>query len=475
MSARLLSNLACHGLRFTADWKNMGYNRFRFQITLRVILLGATLFLFVWLLIHTSLYATTVFVGLIVLYELYALIRIVEKTNSSLMQFLESIRYSDFSRTFSETDSGMPYTNLHKEFNTIMQEFKKERAGKEVQHLYLQTVVQHVGIALISFREDGTVELINTAAKRLLKVPHLKNVKSLESFSPELVDTLINLKSGERKLVKVNDNSEILQLTVYASEFMMMENRYTLVSITNIQSELEEQEMKAWQDLIRVLTHEIMNSVTPIASLASTVSGLLQDVEYGETGKSGSSGHSEDAGDIISAVETIRKRSEGLLHFVENYRNLTRIPKPDFSIFPVSELFGRVRQLMQTHIEDRELEFLVTVEPDSLELTADSELIEQVLINLLLNAFEAAGNRSGTKIGSRGNIDDRDRIILYVFDNGPGIVDEVVEKIFIPFFTTRQEGSGIGLSLSRQIMRLHGGTISVRSEPNVETVFTLRF
>ncbi len=454
----------------------MGFNRFRFQLTLRVILLGATLFLFVWLLIHTSLYATAVFVGLIVLYELYALIRIVEKTNSSLMQFLESIRYSDFSRTFSETDRGMPYSNLHKEFNTIMQEFKNERAEKEVQHLYLQTVVQHVGIALISFREDGTVELINTAAKRLLKVPHLNNVKSLESFSPELAGTLINLKSGERKLVKVNDNSEILQLTVFAAEFMMMENRYTLVSIANIQSELEEQEMKAWQDLIRVLTHEIMNSVTPIASLASTVSGLLQDVEYDETGKSGLSRFTEeDAGDIISAVETIRKRSEGLLHFVENYRNLTRIPKPDFSIFPVSELFGRVRQLMQTHIEDRELEFLVTVEPVSLELTADSELIEQVLINLLLNAFEAVVDRSGAKIGLRGSIDGRDRILLSVYDNGPGIVDEVVEKIFIPFFTTRQEGSGIGLSLSRQIMRLHGGTISVRSEPDVETMFTLRF
>ena len=454
----------------------MGFNRFRFQLTLRVILLGATLFLFVWLLIHTSLYATTVFVGSIVLIELFALIRTVEKTNSSLMQFLQSIRYSDFSRTFSETDRGMPYTGLHKEFNTIMQEFKNERAEKEVQHLYLQTVVQHVGIALISFREDGTVELINTAAKRLLKVPHLNNVKSLESFSPELAGTLINLKSGERKLVKVNDNSEILQLTVFAAEFMMMENRYTLVSIANIQSELEEQEMKAWQDLIRVLTHEIMNSVTPIASLASTVSGLLQDVEYDETGKSGLSRFTEeDAGDIISAVETIRKRSEGLLHFVENYRNLTRIPKPDFSIFPVSELFGRVQQLMQTHIEDSELEFLVTVEPVSLELTADSELIEQVLINLLLNAFEAVVDRSGAKIGLRGSIDGRDRILLSVYDNGPGIVDEVVEKIFIPFFTTRQEGSGIGLSLSRQIMRLHGGTISVRSEPDVETMFTLRF
>jgi len=453
----------------------MGYNRFRFQITLRVVLIGATLFVFVWLFIHTSLYATTVFVGLIVLYELYALIRTVEKTNSSLMQFLEAIRYSDFSRTFSETDSGMPYTTLHKEFNAIIKEFKKERAEKEVQHLYLQTVVQHVGIALISFREDGTVELINTAAKRLLKVPHLKNVKSLESFSPELVATLLHLKPGERKLVKVNDNSEILQLTVYAAEFMLMENRYTLASITNIQSELEEQEMKAWQNLIRVLTHEIMNSVTPIASLASTVNGLIQDVGFNETGKSGSFHSSEDAGDIISAVETIRKRSEGLLHFVENYRNLTRIPKPDFSIFPVSELFERVRQLMQTHIEDRELEFLVTVEPDSLELTADPELIEQVLINLLLNAFEAAGSRPGAKIGLRGNIDDRDRILLSVTDNGPGIVDEVVEKIFIPFFTTKQEGSGIGLSLSRQIMRLHGGTISVRSEPEVETVFTLRF
>jgi nitrogen fixation/metabolism regulation signal transduction histidine kinase len=356
-----------------------------------------------------------------------------------------------------------------------MELFRLERSEKEESHRYLETVFQHVGIGLISCQPDGTVELINNAAKRLLRVSHLKSITSLESFSPELVDTLFHVKSGERKLVKVNDNDEVLHLAVYATGFLLGKKHYLLVSIHNIQSELEEQEMKSWQNLIRVLTHEIMNSVTPIASLASTVNGLLRGAENTPAGLAFPEAMTGTSEDIKSAVETIQKRSEGLLHFVENYRSLTRIPKPDYRIFPVSELFSRVRQLMQAHLSGRDIEFRATVDPESLELTADPELIEQVLINLVLNALDAVGERPGSRITLRGCIDERSRIIIQVSDNGPGIVGEAIEKIFIPFFTTKPNGSGIGLSLARQIMRLHGGSIGVRSEPERETVFTIRF
>jgi nitrogen fixation/metabolism regulation signal transduction histidine kinase len=330
-----------------------------------------------------------------------------------------------------------------------------------------------VGIGLIAFQPDGHVELINTAAKRLLRVPRLKNIKSLESLSKTLVDTMLRLRSRENALVKVEDENELLHLALYATEFKLRGLKYSLLSIQNIHSELEEREMEAWQKLIRVLTHEIMNSITPIASLTSTISGLIKDA-YGKKIKSDKF-QNEAFKDIQQALQTIQKRSQGLLHFVDAYRNLALIPKPNFQIFPIKELLDRVRKLMQANIEKNSIRFKISVEPESLELTADPELIEQVLINLMLNALQAVERRKKSRIELNALMDGRGRIIIQVVDNGPGIPKENLEKIFIPFFSTKEEGSGIGLSLSRQIIRLHHGSIGVHSEPDAQTVFTLRF
>ncbi|MGH7455696.1 MAG: sensor histidine kinase, partial [bacterium] len=354
-------------------------------------------------------------------------------------------------------------------FNEVIEQFRRARSEKEEHFRYLQTVVQHVGIGLIAFGQDGEVSLINTAAKRLLHIPHLKNIKTLEAFSKPLVETLFKLRSGEKALIKADDRNDILQLAIYATEFKLREQQFTLVSLQNIQSELEEKEMEAWQNLIRVLTHEIMNSVTPIASLASTVNDLL-DTQKPDQKISG-----ESITDMQGALRTIQKRSEGLLHFVDAYRTLTKVPRPNFKIFSIAELFGQVQQLLHAHVAEKAIDFRAIVKPESLELTADAELIEQVLINLLLNAIHALDGKPGGSIKLLAAMDERGRTIIQVADNGPGIVPEVLDKIFIPFFTTKPNGSGIGLSLSRQIMRLHRGAISARSEPNVETVFTLRF
>ena len=452
----------------------MIFNRFRIWVAGRVVFLGATLALFVFLLMHPNLLMTTVMVGLIAVYQVYALLREVEKTNRSLADFFESIRYSDFSRTFRRTGDGS-FDELYAEFNRVIEDFRRERKEKEQSRRYLETVVQHVGIGLISFQADGAVEFINTAAKRLLGVTSLNSVRLLEPVSPVLVDTLLRIRAGEKKLVKIGEKHEVQQLSLYATEFTLGKQQYTLVSFHNIQDELEEQEMKSWQNLIRVLTHEIMNSVTPIASLASTVSGLLKESEYAGDDNESRRAMTETSEDIRSAVETIRKRSEGLLHFVENYRTLTRIPRPDFSIISVSDLFNRILRLMECRFAESGIELRTTVVPEHLELTADPILVEQVLINLLMNAVEAVGNRPVSRIELRGITDSRDRVMIQVADNGPGIVADVIEKVFIPFFTTKPEGSGIGLSLSRQIMRAHGGSITVHSEPDRETVFTLIF
>ncbi|MBD3289112.1 ATP-binding protein [candidate division KSB1 bacterium] len=451
----------------------MVFKQFRIVCTVRVIALSLTMLLFFYLFFKTSLFALILLLGFATLYQIYTLIRYVEKTNIYLSRFLEAIKYEDYSQSFASVGYGKSFIDLKSAFADVLGKFKQTRAEKEEQYRYLQTVVKHIGIGLISFRQDGEVELINTAAKRILKIPHLKNIRALESFSPKLVKALLNTKPGDKSLIKIEKHGDLLQLAIYATEFKLREQQYTLVSIQNIQYELEEKEMEAWQNLIRVLTHEIMNSVTPIGSLASTMQGLLNDIRIPEFEKK--SEQEDMLTDARSAAHTIEKRSRGLLDFVESYRKLTRLPRPDFQIVRVSDLFNRVDQLMADQLKENSIHWKTMIDPDSLEITADPSMIEQVLINLIVNAIQAVANEENRKIHIIGLMDSRGRPIIQITDNGGGIEGEVQEKIFIPFFTTKKGGSGIGLSLSRQIMRLHRGSISVQSEPGHETTFTLRF
>lgn len=430
--------------------------------------------LFVYLVTRTSLYATTAIVVVIIAVQIYLLIRYIEETNRILARFLTSIRYSDFSQTFSSTQKGKSFAELNDAVSEVIKDFQKVRAEKEEQYRYLQTVVRHVGIGLMAYDNEGAVDLINQAAKRLLKVNQLNNINSLSRYSGKLVAKLKELKPGERALLKVESDGERLQLSIHATMFKLQQRPITLVSIQNIESELAEQEMEAWQKLIRILTHEIMNSVTPIASLASTVNELIN--ESAKTGKG--EGIEIDGGvkdDINQAVATIEKRSQGLLAFINAYRDLTRIPKPNFQAFKVSDLFERVLQLMKSQLDKYQVRLDLDISPEDLELVADKELIEQVLINLLLNSHQALEKIQDSLIELKARTDGSGRILIMVKDNGPGIDQSVTEKIFLPFFTTKKDGSGIGLSLSRQIMRLHGGSIKLQSSSPGNTVFVLKF
>jgi len=450
------------------------FKRFRVQIILRVLLLCIILCVFFYLLSNSKLLITTLFLGLVICYQIFALIRFVEKTNYYLARFFQAVKYDDFSQSFPKEKLGHSFRELIDAFDSMLEKVRKSRSEKEEQYRYLQTIVHHVGIGLIAFKADGTVDLINTAAKRLLRVPGLKNIRRLGIFSPSLVDSLFSLKGGDKTLIKVPDQD--MELALHAAEFRLKDQKYILVSLQNIQSELQEKELEAWQTLIRVLTHEIMNSMTPITSLAATVLELLSPIKT-------SGGKKEDIdpetiADIDEALKTIHKRSLGLTEFVTAYRNLTLIPQPTFKVFSIEELFIRVEKLMENKLRENKIDFFWKVIPQTLELTADPGLIEQVLINLILNAFEAREKNNdsvGKRIGLTAHLDDYGKVIVRVTDNGPGIVKEALGKIFIPFYSTKKKGSGIGLSLSRQIMKLHKGSISAYSRPNVETIFTLKF
>lgn len=451
----------------------MVFRSFRLNCIARVLLLTATICLVFFLLWRTTLYATIVIAGLAVLFQIFWLIRFIERMNRDLTRFLASIRYSDFSQSFAGGLRGRPFEELNEAFSDVISRFRKARSEREEQYRYLQAVVQHIGLGIMSYDSNGDVDLINNAAKRLLSVHSLRNIHSLKPFSASLVRTLENITPGDKALVKVEHVGETLQLILYATEFRLGGKALMLVSIQNIESELSDKELEAWQKLIRVLTHEIMNSVTPIASLASTASQLLELPPEGSRVPRGLTAAQQE--DIASAVTTIERRSKGLLNFVDAYRKLTRIPNPSFQIFPVADLLNRVANLMQDRIKEQEINLTVAVDPESLELTADSELIEQVIINLIINSIQALDSTEMPEIALISHLDERGRITVSVTDNGHGIADEIKEKVFTPFFTTKKDGSGVGLSLSRQIMRMHRGNIAVRSIPDEETVVSLTF
>ncbi len=449
----------------------MLYKRFTINCIGRVVLLAATILLLFYLFLVTEFLAAGVFVALTAAYQVVALIRYVTRTNRDLTRFLNSIKYSDFSQSFVNRLKGSGFEDLTAAFNGVINEFRRTKMEKEEHHRFLQTIIDHIGIGLLAFRPDGEVELINNAAKRLLKIAHLKNVTDLQSVSPKLTEKLLRVSPGENHLIKLRQDESLMQLSLYATGFVLRRQQLLLVAMQNIQSELEEEEMKSWQNLIRVLTHEIMNSIAPIASLASTANGLLES----ECRMEPTDPRSETLRDVCDAVETIEKRSKSLIAFIEKYRELTRIPQPQFQIVKVQDLFERIHTLMKKQFDEGAIAFNMRIDPESLEITADPALVEQVLINLCKNATEAVDARPEPKIDLLAAMDGKGNPVIKVVDNGKGIIEDVAEKIFIPFFTTKSKGSGIGLSLSRQIMRLHKGTIGVSSKPEVETVFTLRF
>lgn len=453
----------------------MTYKNFRLNIIFRVVLLVITIFVLVYVVHSGEYYMTPFLLGILILFQVFSLINYIEKTNRIVTSFLESVRFSDFSRTFQVEGLGSSFDNLKRSFNKVIEDFQRIRSEKEEHYFYLQQIISHVEIGILAYQKDGTVEMINSSAKKLFNVQSLKNIQLLETWSPGLESVFFDIKPGDNELIKVKKGEDILQLSIYATQFKINEREIILVSIKNIQSELEEQEMKAWQKLIRVLTHEIMNSIAPIASLTSTVNVMVKETAK-EIGSHITGDFDADTfKDIIEALDTIHKRSTGLIHFVEKYRNLTKIPNPNFSVYKIKYQFENIYNLLKKEIQENKISFNIIVVPEKLEVTADEQLIEQVLINLVKNSIHALENVEKAEIKLNAYISNSGKRVMQIYDNGQGIIKEVGDKIFIPFFTTKSSGSGIGLSLSKQIMRLHGGNIKVISEPFVETCFTLTF
>lgn len=439
---------------------------FRWNILIRVVAIVALSLTLAWVLVQTNWFFTPLVISTLILVITGNLIYYTERTNKDLTQFLLSIKQGGFTSSFKNQKRGGSQKRLSKAFNEVIYEFQKISIEKESQYHYLQTLNENIGVSIISFDDVGKVELMNPAAKNLLKKPYLKNISDLSDIDKALSEAATEMESGQKRVVKSFINEEVVQLSVQVKDFIIQEKGFRLVLVQNINAELDQKEIEAWQKLTSVLTHEIMNSVTPIASLSTAVNQMISDFESIE------SLSSEDKADVITSLKTIEDRSKGLIHFVGAYKNFSRIPELNIQNINLQSLVERITKLLKPDLDKAGI--LLDVQfSGPLNIRADNELLEQVLINLLKNAIEALSQQGDGKISIIVKKVGNKNCELNISDNGPGIPNEVLERIFVPFYTTKKSGTGVGLSFARQIIKLHDGHLSVKTEIGKGTNFII--
>ena len=454
---------------FIDDLRSMDFSNPRRSVLIRLGLIAVTILLLVNSFYSDGGTIIGIFFLVATVLQVMSLVKHIENQNKAITDLIKSIEFENFTFDNPSDPDDENVTVISQELQKVFEKLKKQNNEKEDEFQYMKNIVHHVGIGLITFDKDGKVQIINTAAKKLLKISNLSSIDELSELSPNLVESFSRLRTGGRDLVRLEIAGDIVQLAVYAIQLTLRGEEFKLVSIQNIQSELEEKEMEAWQNLVRVLTHEIMNSITPITSLANTIEVSLQPSEENKALDE------EELEDIGLAIQTIKKRGEGLMGFVQDFRNLTHIPNPKLEEISVKELIDEVSMLLKNEIAASNITLDMEIKPRNMVIHVDKGMISQVLINLVKNAVQAFDEQENKEIHIRGFYGEKARPTITVRDNGNGIDEEALEKIFIPFFTTKQTGSGIGLSLSRQIMRKHQGVLGVKTKIDEGTEFILKF
>ncbi len=445
------------------------FKKTSWRVFIRIFFLVVTISVFAFIVLHKQ-YIYLVICLPVIAYQLSELYRFQQKAEKELQQFVESVHYRDFSRYFDVKHAPAELQPLREGFNQINSTFKVITKEKETQYQYLQKILELVDTGILSYEgESGEIFWMNESLKKMLQVPYLKTIHSLEKRDPELYNDIIALKPGDGKITKAHIEKRAFKILLSATAFQTGEKKFKLIAFQNINEALDETESKAWQKLLSVMTHEIMNSVAPISSLADTLKNRLEKSSVHFSNKS-SSIH-----DLELGIDTIKRRSEGLLKFAETYRNLNKITTPNLKPVYVRDLFESLHQLMEPTLAQKNIELETVLKDTDLLLQVDTALIEQVLINLIVNAMEAVKERPDPRIVLSAFEADNHKTVIRVSDNGAGMSEEIMDKIFIPFFSTKKNGSGIGLSLCKQIMMLHKGNIQVQSLTGEGTAFSLQF
>ena len=443
-----------------------------FQILIRVLLIVFPALAAGWMMASGQPVVFVFFGIFIIIIVVVNLVTYLNSTNRKISYFLDSVQNEDSTLSFPVNITDKPIREIYLGLNKVNKQVQQLKIESRQQEQYFQTLLEHVGTGIVTFNTKGLVHHANSAAKKMLGVNILTHLNQLEKVDRNLFQAIRNIKPFDQKLVSVLSESGSIQLSIKATAFKTKDDELILLAVQDIRNELDEKELESWMKLIRVLMHEIMNSIAPITSLSES---LCQFFMIDGRPALPEEVTESTIQNTLRGLSVIKEQGNGLMLFVESYRKLTRLPKPDKKIFLVEELTSRIKVLYTSLENSEKINLTVTVNPEEMELLADENLISQVLINLTKNALQANEKNPEGKIQVIAGINSEHRCEIRVVDNGPGIPDEILEQIFVPFFTTRENGSGIGLSLSRQIMRLHGGRLQVRSVLGKETVFSLIF
>lgn len=449
----------------------MASRSFVLQLLVRSGVLVLAMAVFSWFLVQPGLHGLTLLALALLVFSLAEFWRYINRTNRDLARFFESARHADFSQRFPDQGMGSGFDELGQVYNDILERQRGVHARKEAGNRQLRAMIEHIPVPLMTVHDDRAITLQNNAARRLFGAAAVSRLDDLAQFGESFQQSVEWSVPGVRELVTFTVENVEYCLTLAATEIISEGRKQRLISLQDIQTELDQSQAQAWQDLVRVLTHEIMNSITPVTSLAETARDVVDDIM-----KKTAAGDpvAEDLEDLRLAVATLSHRSGGLMNFVDSYRQITRLKPPDKQRIMLAELFENTARLAQAEWADEEVVLEYDVQPQGLDIMADRDLLEPVLLNLLRNAWQAAGVHGEARISLSGRLNRRGRVVIEVRDNGPGVPEGMERQIFVPFFTTRESGSGVGLALARQVMIAHGGFI--RLVPGEEgAVFVLTF
>lgn len=450
----------------------MVYRRFPVFLAIRLVIVGAAVATAIWAWVQPGLHGATLLAAGIVVVAAIELWWFVSRTNREVARFLDAARYADYSQRFTLEDLGTGFGELGETFTDILDRMFERRADAETELRRMRVLIDHIPVPLMTLHGDGSLVLQNNAARRLFGAAAVTKLNDLRQFGASFRDAVAEAIPGERQLVTFAVEGVEYRLTLAASENIVEGESTRLISLQDIQTELDKSQAQAWQDLVRVLTHEIMNSITPVTSLANTAVDLVDEIRDKADNLSP---RDAEFRDLHDAIATIARRSDSLMQFVESYRQITRLSPPEKKRVGLAELFDSVLLLAKAEWPGCEQFLSLQVEPPGLDVYADRDLLEPVLINLLRNAIQATDGTREPRIGLQGRLNARGNVVIEVTDNGPGIPQNLANKIFVPFFTTKEKGSGVGLALARQVMTAHGGFIRLDSTAGGGAKFTLTF
>ncbi|GAB1450930.1 ATP-binding protein [Draconibacterium sp.] len=445
----------------------MASKNFYLQIVIRTILLATSALTMGWLFFGGKLFVLGVVIALIFIAQIIEIINYLNRTNRKIAFFFDAVRNDDSTLHFPVNTGNKSLDDLNESLNKLNELIKTIKFDLREQEQYYKTILEQVSIGVITFNENGNIFLSNSAARHLLMREQLTHINQLSQVDKNLLSTLKDLKPGDHRLVSFNSPSGTVQLSMKSTAFITAEEKFQLVAIQDIKNEMETKELESWIKLIRVLTHEIMNTIAPITSLSQTISGYFKNMGDKIPDE-------KTIGNTVKGLEIINERGKGLISFVENYRQLTRLPQPDKKKIALKPFFESTVTLLKVDPKNNNSQIEWDCTPPDLEIVADEKQIAQVLINLIKNSVEALKNNENGKISVKAEINKNGKPQITVTDNGAGIPSDLIDKIFVPFFSTKENGSGIGLSLSRQIMQMHGGTLKVESNAQ-KTSFTIVF